>query len=394
MKIIFIKIAIFLLAISTFFVNCGKDSSSTFLDENSESYSYQIPEQTDDGWETASLNDVGINKDQILDIVEKIHNHVYQNVHSLVIVKDRKLVFEEYFPGHDFDYYADNYQGPLKNYNRDTWQNTHSATKSFTSALIGIAIDKGTISSVDDKIFKYLDSYSYLKNEENDKITIKHLLTMTSGLEWNEWDVSVSESNHDIVQFNNSLNPVLYLLSKPVVSEPGTRFYYNGGGVDLLGEIIEIATEGTKVDDFSDLFLFGPLGVERYEWQRLRSGMIVCHGDVHIRPRDMAKFGFLFLNNGVWKGKRIISKEWVEKSKTEYLSLNLTWADSYGYLWWLKKYRVNNQDIEAWKAMGWGGQEIILFSSLNMVIVFTGSNYVVDPPCDDIIVRYILPAVL
>ena len=392
MKKSFFLISLLLILIVSF--NCRKDSSTSFSDENSNNYSYQIPEQTGDGWETAFLSDVGINENQITEIVENIQNNIYRDVHSVVIIKDEKLVFEAYFSGHDFDYNGENYQGPLIPYNRDIWQNTHSATKSFTSALVGIAIDKGIIASVDDKIFKYLNSYSYLKNEENDKITIEHLLTMTSGLEWNEWDVSVSESNHDIVQFNSSLNPVQYLLSKPVVSEPGTRFYYNGGGVDLLGEILENATEGTEVDDFSESYLFGPLGVERYEWQRLRSGMIACHGDVYIRPRDMAKFGFLFLNNGVWKGNRIISEEWVDKSKTEYLSLNLTWADSYGYLWWLKKYRVNNQEIEAWKAMGWGGQEIILFSSLNMVVVFTGSNYVVDPPCDEIMVRHILPAVL
>jgi CubicO group peptidase (beta-lactamase class C family) len=386
----FFKILFLPLSLSMSFLSCGDGKKPTAV--NDSSYQIQIPEETGDGWETASLSDVGVNENLIVDMVERVRINLYQNVHSIVIVKDEKLVFEEYFPGHDFGYYGENYHGSPINFNRDTWQNTHSATKSITSSLIGIAIDKGFIDSVETKIFTYFEAYSYLFNEEKDKITIEHLLTMTSGLQWNEWDVSVSESNHDIVRFNNSLDPVQFILSKPVVSEPGLSFYYNGGGVDLLGDIIRIATD-MNVDDFSDQYLFSPLGIDKYEWQRLRSGMIACHGDVYIRPRDLAKFGYLFLNKGVWQGNRIISEEWVMKSLEKYISLNLSWADSYGYLWWQKTYSYNNQTFDSFKAMGWGGQEIIIFPSLNMVVVFTGSNYVVNPPCDEIIVRYILPAV-
>lgn len=357
------------------------------------SYQVTVPEQTGDGWETASLSDVGMSENLIVDLIDRIRINLYQNVHSIVIVKDEKLVFEEYFPGHDFGYYGENYHGTAINYDRDTLQNTHSATKSITSALIGIAVDEGFIDSVETKISAYFESYLSLFDEEKEKITVEHLLTMTSGLQWNEWDVSVSQSNHDIVRFNTSADPVNFILSKPVVSEPGTSFYYNGGGVDLLGDIIRIAT-GMRVDHFSEQYLFGPLDIDRYEWQRLRSGMIACHGDIYIRPRDLAKFGFLFLNNGVWKGRRILSEEWVKKSTEKHLSLNLSWADSYGYLWWQKSYSYNNQVVESFKAMGWGGQEIIIFPSLDLVVVFTGSNYVSNPPCDEFVSFYILPAVL
>jgi len=110
----------------------------------------------------------------------------------------------------------------------------------------------------------------------------------------------------------------------------------------------------------------------------------------------MAKFGYLFLNNGVWNGHRIISEDWVKKPTESYISLSnfrLSWADSYGYLWWLKTYHCNNQTYDSFKALGWGGQEIIIFPGLDMVVVFTGANYAVDPPCDEILIRYILPAV-
>ncbi len=387
----FLQILILLLLLQVFLDSCQKENSPTTPDESS----YQIPEQTNDGWETASLSDVGIEITPIIDIVEKVENEVYKEVHSIVIIKDGKLVFEEYFPGHDFGYTGENYHGELINFDRNTKHNTHSATKSIVSALVGIANDKGFIGNVHDKIFSYFTDYSFLNNEENDKITVEHLLTMTSGLQWNEWDVSVSEANHDIVRFNLSSDPVQFILSKPVVSEPGTQFYYNGGGVDLLGQLIKIAAEGTRVDDFSDQYLFAPLGITNYEWQTLRSGIICCHGDIYINSRDLAKFGYLFLNNGIWKGNRIISEEWVKKSTEAYLSLpQLNWADSYGYLWWLKNFYYNNQVVESIKAMGWGGQEIVIFKNLNMVVVFTGANYVSNPPCDEIITRFILPAVL
>ena len=356
-------------------------------------YIYTTPEQTDDGWETASLSDVGMDAGRITALVKVIYYNLYQEVHAIVIVKDGKLVFEEYFPGHDFDYYGNNFHGEYIEFNRSSLHNTHSATKSIVSALVGIAIDRGFIPSVEDKIFTYFDAYSDLNDEEKDKITVEHLLTMTSGLEWNEWDVSISTLEHDIVRFNLSSDPVRYILSKPVVTEPGTSFYYNGGGVDLLGEIIRIAS-GIPVNGFSGQHLFGPMDFEQYAWQRLPSGLVCAHGDIYLRPRDMAKFGALFLNNGVWKGTRLISEDWVQKSIEEYISLPwISWTDGYGYLWWLKTYHSEDEEFESFFAEGWGGQKIVVFPGLDMVVVFTGANYMSTPPCDEILTLHILPAV-
>jgi len=218
------------------------------------------------------------------------------------------------------------------------------------------------------------------------------MLTMSSGLEWNEWDVSVSQSNHDIVRFNQSRDPVYYLLSKPVVTEPGTAFYYNGGGVDLLGEIVKKAS-GESVIFFSSNYLFGPLGVSNYNWPTLfPSGITACHGDVYITPRDMAKFGSLYLNNGTWKGTRIISEEWINSSIQDHISPGVTWAVGYGYLWWLKIFYSNGRIYNSFNAEGWGGQQIVVIPSENMVVVFTGANYVINPPCDEIMSNHILQA--
>ena len=384
-----LKKFLLIILILGFAFSCSKNPTSGD-DEPGNGYVYVQPPETGDGWQTASLSDVGMNK--IVDLINKIQDQVYQEIHSVVIVKDGKLVFEEYVPGHDFGYRGENYHGNYINFNRDSRHNTHSATKSVTSALVGIAIDKGFIQGVNDSIFSYLTNYASLKNEQKSKITFEHLLTMTSGLEWNEWDVSVSQSNHDIVRFNSSSDPIRYLLSKPIVTTPGTSFYYNGGAVDLLGELIRFASDW-NVKQFSQKYLFEPLGITNYQWQTLYpSGITCCHGDIYITPRDLAKFGYLFLNNGVWNGNQIISEEWVKKSTATFINLNLSWADSYGYLWWLKKYYANNKVNESFFAEGWGGQKIVVFPGLNMVVVFTGANYVSDPPCDEILIRFILPA--
>ncbi|MCW8960095.1 MAG: beta-lactamase family protein [Ignavibacteriaceae bacterium] len=372
-----------------FFSGCEKDTSTNPPDGN---YVYTVPEETSDGWSTASLSSVGMNPDRLVTLVNKIKTNSYTEVHSVVIIKNDKLVFEEYFPGHDFGYTGQNYHGAYIDFDRDTRHNTHSATKSFTSALAGIAIDKGFIQSVDDKIFDYFQDYSNLSDQQKEKITIKHLLTMSSGLEWNEWDVSVSQGNHDIVRMNSSSDPVYYVLNKPVVTEPGTAYYYNGGTVDLLGQLIRRASS-LNVKSFSRTNLFEPLGITNYNWQTLYpSGITCCHGDIYITPRDMAKFGYLFLKKGMWNGTRVISEEWVNNSFQNHITPPVNWAYGYGYLWWLRRYSAGGRLYYSFNAEGWGGQQIIIIPTENMVVVFTGANYVNNPPNDEIMTSYILPA--
>jgi CubicO group peptidase (beta-lactamase class C family) len=373
-----------------FFLSCNEEPD---IIDSTASNVYEIPEEVGDGWETASMSSVGMNTIMIELLIERIKSNVYQEVHSIVVVKNDKLVLELYFPGHDFKYNGTDFHGDYLNFDRNTRHDTHSATKSITSAIVGIAIDKGYIAAVEDKIFTYLPDYTSLMNSQKEKITINHLLTMSSGLQWNEWDVSISQSNHDIVRLVQSSDPIYFVLSKPVVSEPGTEYYYNGGGVDLLGQIIKNATD-FDIKKFSDTHLFGQLGITNYNWQTLYpSGITCCHGDIYITPRDMAKFGYIFLKKGMWKGKRIISEEWINNSFQNHITPPVNWAYGYGYLWWLKKYNATNGTYYSFNAEGWGGQQIIILPSENMVVVFTGANYVGDPPNDVIMNSYILPSI-
>ncbi len=353
-------------------------------------HTFSVPEQTNDDWQTASLAEVGIDERTIEQAIDRVRDNTYQNIHSILIVKDDKLVFEEYFSGYAWDYNDDQFRGELTDFGIDTIHNLASVTKSFTSALVGIAIDKGFIQDEDEKMFAFFPEYANLSDGRKGDITLAYLLTMTSGLEWNEMEFPYSNTRNDLVQLFIVSDPIEYILAKPVVNEPGTIWYYNGGGTNLLGEVIREAT-GMRMDVFADEYLFEPLGITDYEWDYLNSEIIHASGNLELRPRDMAKLGYLFLKGGTWQGERIVSEEWIAESTKSHISPS--WADGYGYQWWIETYHSNSTPVDSFYAAGWGGQRITVFPSLDMVVVFTGGNYVGENPIDDIITHYILPAV-
>jgi CubicO group peptidase (beta-lactamase class C family) len=348
------------------------------------------PLQTGDGWQTASPASVGLDARQLDRAAARIRNGTYPNVHSLLIVKDGQLVFEEYFPGYAWSYAGEQFRGRLVDFDRDTLHNLASVTKSFTSALVGIAIDQGYIDGVEDRVFDFFPGYAQLREDAKDRITLEHLLTMRSGLEWNEMEVFYDDRQNDLIQLFYVPDPVEYILAKPIVSEPGTDWYYSGGNTNLLGEVIRQAT-GQRMDAFAAQTLFAPLGITDYEWDQLNAGVIHASGNLQLRPRDMAKFGLLYLNGGLWKGQRIVSRAWVEASTRAHTPTS--WGGGYGYQWWLRTSEAGSQAVDAFYAAGWGGQYIYVMPALDMVVVFTGGNYVQEEPVDEIITRHILPAV-
>ena len=347
------------------------------------------PPQTGDGWQTAEPASVGLDAKRLNRAVARIRNGTYQNVHSLLVVKDGKLVFEDYFRGYTWNYSGNQFRGDLVDFDRDTRHNLASVTKSFTSALVGIAIDQGLIGGVGDQVFSFFPQYASLQGDGKDRLTLDHLLTMRSGLEWNEMEVPYDDVQNDLIQLFRVPDPVTYILSKSLVAEPGKDWYYNGGNTNLLGEIIRSAT-GQRMDAFAERYLFAPLGITNYQWDHINADMIHASGNLQLRPRDMAKFGLLYLNGGVWNGQQIVSQEWVEASTQPHAALT---GGGYGYQWWLRSYDYGSEAARCFFAAGWGGQRIHLFPDLDMVVVFTGGNYVGEEPVGEILTRFILPAV-
>jgi CubicO group peptidase (beta-lactamase class C family) len=193
-------------------------------------------------------------------------------------------------------------------------------------------------------------------------------------------------------------DPVAYVLGKELIDEPGNSFNYAGGNNVLLGEVLENAA-GMDIDEFSGEYLFEPLGIDPYYWAAYRNGVVDAAGSIEITPRDMAKIGLTFLNDGFWNGERIVSEEWVRKSSTQYPGnswlndLDDHWGmRGYSYSWWTHHFSRSGKRIDMYYAGGWGGQFIMVIPELETVVVFTGGNYLTFRPPFEILKKYILPA--
>ncbi len=356
-------------------------------------YEYVVPPETGDGWTTASLSDVGLAEDRFIHLMDVIRTETYANIHGIVVVKDDRLVFEEYFDGLAFRAaVGTSIVGDWRHFDRDQPHNLASVTKSVTSTILGIAIDKGFVSSVDTAVYDFFPEYSQFRDARKDSITLQHMLTMTSGLDWDESTCTYGQSCNDINALFSQADPVGYILAKPAVDPPGERWLYNGGGTNVLGQVVRKAS-GQTLEEFANEYLFGPLGISPPTWIHLAGPMTYASGDLKLRPRDMAKIGYLFINGGEWNGQPVISPDWIaEATEDRKDTRDPRWG--YGYQWWMFDYPANGRTYRSFGARGWGGQVITMFPDLDMVVVLTGGNYLTPDPADAVIRQFVLDALI
>jgi CubicO group peptidase (beta-lactamase class C family) len=350
-------------------------------------YDYDIPVATDDGWSCASLTDVDIDEVKITECIRRIRNGDYQDIHSLLIVKDGKLVLEEYFGAQG------KICGPFVNQVfRDRVQMLASVTKSVNSILIGIAQEQGFIKELDAPAFELFPEYAKLIKDGKEQIQLQHLLTMSAGLRWNELIVPSASPQNDAQAMHRSADLIRYCLEKPMAQKPGERFVYHTGLSVILGEILKRAV-GISADKFAEQNLFQPLGISAYKWSKSQGDLLDTGSGLALRSRDMAKLGQLFLNNGKWEGKQIVSEKWVKESTQPHIK---TPSGAYGYQWWLRSFEINDRPIDSFYAIGNAGQFIVVISQLEMVIVSTAQNYDNDwsGRFYEMMRSYILPAVV
>lgn len=339
---------------------------------------YSEPPVTGDGWETASLSAVGIDEKPINDLLNLLSKPNEYDIDSLLVVKDGKLVFETYYPGED-GALTDRLSFIRKNFNRDTKHCLASSTKSVTSIMFGIAVDKGKISDLDESMFASFPEYASLRNVLKDQVTLRDMLTMTSGLAWDENSYPYTDSRNNILQMAFSPDPVRYELEKPIVTKPGESWFYNSGTVNLLGAVINRKT-GTPLAEYAAENLFKPLGITDYRWQSFQNAPDIAFASsfLHLRPRDMAKIGQLFLQQGMWDGKQVVSAQWVKESTDASIRVPVDYGPAfqntgYGYLWWRGVFTRGH--TSAFYSAGFGGQFIFVMPSINTVVVMTGSDY-------------------
>jgi CubicO group peptidase (beta-lactamase class C family) len=344
-------------------------------------YTYQIPEKIDDDWEISSLDRENVDSAKIVKLIKNILAGEFPNIHSVLVVKDGKLILEEYFYGYD----------------RDDLHYLASATKSISSILVGILLDEDMLKNVDQYVYQLFSGYR--KTEWIDKkyeITVRHLLSMTSGIEWDE-NRDINDPRHDYFAMRRGGDWIRYVFNKKLVAPPGQKFNYNGGLSALLGEIIR-RNSGLNAEKFSKKYLFDPLGISHYSWLKYNDGSINTGGGLLLRPRDMAKIGQLMLNNGKYNDKQIVSQEWITESTKNYVvPKSLPLGSGYGYQWWLGETTINGQTIKAYFAQGLGGQFIFIVPSLKITAIFTSQlkdNFLGEFRPQVMMTEYIIPALL
>jgi CubicO group peptidase (beta-lactamase class C family) len=325
-----------------------------------------VPVARDDGWSVASINDDKlVNRDALCRMADRLATS--SNVHAVVVARAGKLVFERYFQG------SDEVNGwPVeKTFHADTLHSIKSATKSIVSLAFGIAIDRGLIRTINEPIFNFFPELSDLRSPEKDRIQLVHALTMTIGLKWVE-AVPSNEGDNDEGRMHTSPDPCRYVLSLPVAAPPGQEFFYNSGVLTLLSAIIH-KVAGKPLDEFVREGLFAPLGITEFEWTRVK-GDTDASGSLRVRPRDMAKIGQLVITGGRWNENQIVSKEWIDTSTAA--KITATDHQSYGYLWWLGRARLNEQKVVPLiGALGRGGQYIRIVPKLDLVVAVTAGYY-------------------
>ncbi|MDY7075420.1 MAG: serine hydrolase [Chloroflexota bacterium] len=288
------------------------------------------------------------------------------DVHGILVVRNGYTVVEAYYPPY----------GP------NTRHGTASVGKSFTGALVGIAIREGYIEGVDQKVADFFPEHSDWQDDPlKQAMTIEHLLTMTSGLDWPETSASYSSSSNIMNQMMNSADWVQFVLNRSMVAAPGTTFNYSSGVSHLLSAIIEEAS-GMRTISFAREYLFEPLGISRVSWMTDLRGTAFGAGGLRITPRDLAKFGQLYLQGGIWGGKQAVPAEWVEASVAPQVSAHGA-ASYYGYQWWVRGNGI-------YAAHGYRGKRIFVVPDLEMVVVFTADLSGNAPSV--ILSNYIIPA--
>lgn len=324
-------------------------------------------------WELSTPEDQGMDSEILNAAFKEAKNRAF--IDGIVIIKNGYLIAEKYFNG----------------YTKNSAHNVMSVSKSFLSAMTGIAFREGYLDSLNQKMIDFFPEYIYPEMDPRKyDITIRHLLMMRAGFDYEQ---------NTYFQIFNSANWIKTAIVLPLFFDPGVKFYYNSVQTHLLSAIIT-KTSNMSTLEFANKFLIKPLGISIHQWEQDPQGYYCGGGGMFFTPRDMARLGYLYLHGGNIDGEQIVPAQWVDESITNFTGFtNLTWGDlknyNYGYLWWLgelKGYKV-------FVALGYGGQFIMNFPELDMIIVSTSETNLDWDPADEhehsvlnVMADYILPA--
>jgi CubicO group peptidase (beta-lactamase class C family) len=349
-------------------------------------------------WPTATPASVGLNAAVLDSIASEIAAGKYGYVDRMVVIRRGRLVYDRHWTW-DYDrIYGDSARvpNPLNahdpsgpyNYFNPWWHPTYqrgdlhslqSVTKTVTSVVIGAAVTRGDFPSIDTPVLRFFDT-TKVKNIDDRKrrLTVRHLLTMTGGFDWNE-NLPYIDPGNTAVAMEASYDWVQYAIDRPMAREPGTLWNYSSGETELLASIFRRAT-GMDIEEYAAKNLFAPLGIERWFWKRTPAGLVDTEGGLYLAAPDLARIWYLWLRNGVWNGKQVVSADWVKQSVTPAIAVSPEpGAPKYGFKWWLPQNPADTTRL-MWAGSGFGGQIPTAVPDLDLVVIFNGWNILPDRP--------------
>lgn len=334
-----------------------------------EKYVYRKPIAENDGWQTASLNDAGLDKHLISALIEKIlganlsDNAAY--IHSLLIARHGKLVLEEYFYG----------------FSKERTHDMRSASKTFAPVLVGIAHDHGTNLVAESPVYSFFPQYKEFANWSNRKkrVTLRDIMTMTAGNACDDNDDSSPGNEDKIQQQKQQRDWYKFTLDLPMVKDPGGEHaIYCSADLNLVGGVVANAT-GKWLPEFFDEYLARPLQFGTYHLNLTPTGEAYMGGGAYLRPRDELKLGQLYLKGGLWNGRRVVSKEWVADSIAHHSSFTPVLKEEgehqYGYGWHIHYLKTGGRVFRDYGAGGNGGQVVVVIPELDLVVGLNGGSY-------------------
>lgn len=331
----------------------------------------------------------------MLDSIDReIASGRYGFVDRMLVTRRGKVAFDKTYR-HDYDKaYADsarvrgalnagdptgsyNYYNPWWHpfYRRGDLHTLQSVTKTITSVIIGVAVTRGDFPSIDRPALSFFNADSVANvDDRKRRMTVKHLISMTAGIDWNE-GLPYTDPRNTAIGLESSVDWVKYTIDRPMSHEPGQVFNYNSGATELLAHIFRRAT-GVDIEEYAARHLFAPLGIERWYWKRTPTGLIDTEGGLYLEARDLAKIWYLFAKNGEWEGKRVVSPEWVKASISPVIATgSAPNAARYGLAWWLWP-DAREASTFLWAGSGFGGQFPVALPDDDMVVVFNAWNII------------------
>jgi CubicO group peptidase (beta-lactamase class C family) len=349
-------------------------------------------------WPTATPASVGLNAAVLDSIDREITSGRYGNIDRFVVIRHGAVAYDKRYT-HDYDaIYRDsvNVNGPLNehdltgpyNYYAPWWHPTYrrgelhtlqSVSKTVASVVIGTAVTRGDFPSLDTPILRFFDT-TKVKNLDDRKrrITVRHVLTMTGGFEWNE-SLPYTDPKNSASGLEASNDWAQFTLDQPMAREPGTKWNYSSGESSLLAPIFRRAT-GVDIEEYAAKYLFAPLGITQWFWKRTPSGAIDTEGGLYLEAKDLARIWQLWLQHGRWNGTQVVSESWVTQSITPQIDISTQPnGPKYGFKWWLYP-DATNPGKYIWSGSGFGGQFPMAYPDLDMVVVFNAWNILPGKP--------------